>query len=758
MRLKLSILNKILFPSLVIPLIAFTILTIYSVNFSARNLREIRVSYASSMALNVMDKIDRNYYERFGDVQAFAYNPTTLEAINDPSKTQILTDFMNTMASYYVLYDLLLVVDVKGDVVAFNTKDKAGNNINSADLLLNRNFANEEWFLNAQAGPEGGAWYSGFTINKEVAGIDNDNPKGYGVGFSAPIYDKLGNFKGVWYNFSSWKEITQKIRQEATLLLKESYPEAEIIITDNENRIIDADDNSKIDSVEFLNIKNEKVGHVIQSYIGKGAYTYKGNNWKSLVIIKYSNTFFDILERHAVLILICIVSLVLTCLVIYYLTKSISRKLLIIKDAISSLSEGDLKEIDINGETEIEEMKSSINYLADKLKEKSVFAEKIGQGDLLTDFIPSSEKDILGKSLLSMRDNLFVNAEEDKKRNWINFGLNKLSEVLRISNNLGVLTDNVLRALIQYTNSLQGAIYVETDEAENQKLKMVACYAYERKKNLNVLINKGEGLIGQAFLENKPTYLTEIPESLTISSGTGFARPKCMLIVPLTVNDETHGILQLASFQGLEQYQIDFVQKIAESLAISIKNSKVNERTNRLLDESLQQSELMKSQEEELRQNMEELAATQEEMKRKAETAERNASAYTNSVLKGLSSNMATIEFTPDGHILDANENFLKVFKYSLEEIKEQHHKIFVPEEIASTKEYQVFWKKRANGENENGIFKRIDKQGNYVWLNGIYTSVIDGNGKVIKVIKFATEIAAFQKQLSEVQKIIPSN
>ncbi|MFN0049032.1 MAG: PAS domain-containing protein [Cytophagales bacterium] len=755
MNNKFTILNKILFPSLVIPFIAFAVLTIYSIYFSAKSMRDIRVSYASTMALNVMDKIDRNYYERFGDVQAFAYNPATLAALQNPSTIPVLTDFMNTMASYYVLYDLLLVVNENGEVVAFNTKDKTGNYINSEEILRNKNFAKEDWFLKAKGKPAGGAWYSGFEANEQVASIKNDNPKGYGVAFSAPIMDKEGNFKGVWYNFSSWKEITQKIRQEATSELVKSYPGAEIIITDRDNTVIDADEYSKNSILSVFEEKNRQEGHIIESFAGKGAYTFKGNNWKAIVIVNHTNSILDVISRHLVLILITIISLALSAFVIYYVTKSISNKLISIKNSIGLLSEGDLNFVNTTGEKEIEEMKLSINTLVEKLKEKSAFAEKIGNGELQTAYSASSDQDILGKSLLSMRANLFTNFEAEQKRNWVNTGLNQLAEILRESTEVNILCDKVLSSLIKYTNSLQGAIYLVDDLADNQQLTMVACYAFERKKYLNSSVLVGEGLIGQAYLESETTYLSEIPASLTISSGIGAASPNYMLIVPLSVNDETNGVLQLATFTKIEVHVIDFVEKIAQSLSLAIKNSKINERTNRLLQESQQQTEQMKSQEEEIRQNMEELAATQEEMVRKSEELEKLNNAESNSILQGINATMATIEFTPDGHILAANENFLKSFKYSIEEIKNKHHKMFVPSEIISSEDYKTFWNKLAAGEALNGVYKRMDSTGSTIWLNGIYTPILDAAGKVMKVMKFATNITDTQNQVAETRSMI---
>lgn len=112
-------------------------------------------------------------------------------------------------------------------------------------------------------------------------------------------------------------------------------------------------------------------------------------------------------------------------------------------------------------------------------------------------------------------------------------------------------------------------------------------------------------------------------------------------------------------------------------------------------------------------------------------------------ILSAANKSMAIISFTPDGTILEANENFLKTVKYSLDEIKGKHHRIFCQSEFTNSSEYGEFWKKLQNGEFVSGTFIRVDKDGKIIWLTASYNPVFDSEGKVYKVIKFATDITA---------------
>ncbi len=127
----------------------------------------------------------------------------------------------------------------------------------------------------------------------------------------------------------------------------------------------------------------------------------------------------------------------------------------------------------------------------------------------------------------------------------------------------------------------------------------------------------GEGLVGQCYLEKDIIYLTEIPENyIRIKSGLGDANPRTIVITPIKRDNDLEGVMELASFNKLEAYEVDFLKEAGESIAVALNTAKVNDRTKILYEESQQQAEEMRAQEEEMRQNMEELSATQEEMNR----------------------------------------------------------------------------------------------------------------------------------------------
>lgn len=350
------------------------------------------------------------------------------------------------------------------------------------------------------------------------------------------------------------------------------------------------------------------------------------------------------------------------------------------------------------------------------------------------------ENDPLGTALVNMQQNLKVSSQREKREKFLNLGLSKLSDIIRNNNSsLTLLMNETLAFIIKYMKLNQGGIFIVNDDEDEVFLELKASYAYGRKKHTNLKIHAGEGLVGQCYLEKDVIYLTEIPDNyIRIKSGLGDANPRTIIITPIQRDGQMEGVLELASFSKLQEYEIDFLKEACESIAVALNTTKVNDKTKMLYEESQQQAEEMRAQEEEMRQNMEEMEATQEEIARKNKEIEKQ-SAENKSLLSGLQSLMAVIEFTPEGRILDANKNFLKAMEYDLASIQGKHHKIFVSPEFGQTAEYHNFWNELSGGDAKKGIFERYSSTGKLVKLNAIYTPIADDKGIVQKVIKLAT-------------------
>jgi PAS domain S-box-containing protein len=414
-------------------------------------------------------------------------------------------------------------------------------------------------------------------------------------------------------------------------------------------------------------------------------------------------------------------------------------------------------------------LEGEMQIIKERTEEATLFVREIEKGNLQIGTSDRLRESELGESLLSMQKHLVKIAEEERERNWINVGLARFSDILRNKESLDLkcLANEILSSLVKYVRANQGALFLlESEVKGDEYLEMIACYAYERKKYLNMRIGLGEGLAGQCVLEGELIYLTEIPSHyVSITSGLGQATPKCVLISPLSINERIFGVMELASLDTFKHYEIDFVKKLSESIAATIKNVKDSERTQALLSASQQQAEELRSQEEEMRQNMEEMLATQEEIGRKnteihqllaeskgkeeiiqqhleqvksiQEETERTLQERTFDLkvredVFGITSILSESDLK--GNIIYANRKLSEVSKYSVEEMVGRPHNIFrhpdMPKEL-----FRLFWETLKKGEVFRGVVKNRAKDGSHYWVDGCFVPVKNEMGQVVKYV-----------------------
>ncbi len=381
------------------------------------------------------------------------------------------------------------------------------------------------------------------------------------------------------------------------------------------------------------------------------------------------DTFERLQLQTALLIVFLVVVGVIIALII---AANIVKPIAYINSVISQLGKGELPEDKKTRfrKDEIGQIAGSVDKLIAGLRSTSFFAENIGKGQYQADYKPLSSSDVLGNALMDMRDNLAKVAEEDRRRNWATNGLALFAETLRKNNNeIAQLSDIVLSKLVEYVEANQGGLFivVEEEEEDGKKkepyMRLEACYAWNKKKYLEQKVYLGDGLTGQAWQEKATIYLTEVPNDyVMITSGLGQANPSCILIVPLKVNEQVFGVVELASFTAFEPFEIEFVEKIAESIGSAIATAKSNERTQKLLEDSKALAEQSAAQEEEMLQNFEQMQEAQEEKERLQAIAAQKEGVF--------DANTSILYADNKFFISSGNNTSYELLRYSQEEMK----------------------------------------------------------------------------------------
>ncbi len=289
--------------------------------------------------------------------------------------------------------------------------------------------------------------------------------------------------------------------------------------------------------------------------------------------------------------------------------------------------------------------------------------EKLDWTELSVEQKGLNENTLVGE-LLKMQEKLDQIKQEDELRLWATEGEGKVAEIARAhQTDLSTLGDQLLAYIIRYIKANQGGLFIINEDTSDPYLEMVACYAYDKKKHEEKIVKPGQGLLGQSFVEQKTIRLSQIPDDyVQITSGLGEATPSQLVIIPLKFNEEVLGVLEIASFQELSDFEVDFLERISEIVASSISVVRTSQRTQILLEESKQQAEEMQAQEEEMRQNMEEMQATQEAAARDKEKVQ----AIFDSASDGI------IVLTAQKQIEMFNPAAEDIFGYSADEIQNQ--------------------------------------------------------------------------------------
>jgi PAS domain S-box-containing protein len=423
----------------------------------------------------------------------------------------------------------------------------------------------------------------------------------------------------------------------------------------------------------------------------------------------------------------------------------------------------------------IEDNTKRLNEETRRVGTLSQFIEAVSAGNYDIELNGESDDGNLTNTLITMRNKLKQNAEDDRKRNWATTGLAQVGEILRASGQSSTdLYDSIIKFVVKYTKSNQGGLFIlNDDEEKNHFLELVACYAFERKKYLTRQIQIGDGLVGQCFMEGQRIYLLEVPqEYVSITSGLGGANPNALLIVPMKVNDKIYGVIELASFHKFEEYEIELVEKLAENIASTISNVRVNDTTRVLLEKTQQQAEEMKSQEEEIRQNMEELEATQEEMRRKQTILEQELaqSQRQGEILRVQEKKLTESQYTLQAIVdnipraifwKDKDLNFMGCNKIFSDVAGAKH-----PKDLIGKSDFDMAWSAQAEAYRNDDLEvmrKRkakldieevnINSEGEESWVLTSKVPIIGEQGDVVAILGMFEDITARKRKEAEVAK-----
>jgi len=213
-------------------------------------------------------------------------------------------------------------------------------------------------------------------------------------------------------------------------------------------------------------------------------------------------------------------------------------------------------------------------------------------------------KDIINKMILNLKDTTLKNSEQD----WLKTNLAKFTRMLQGQKDLVVVSRLILSELAHTILSQQGLFYIMDNSKGESVLKMLAAYAFKERKNVNILLKIGEGLVGQCAYEKERILLTNVPEDyISISSGLGEAKPLNIVVLPVIFEGQVKAVIELASFEHFTSTRLALLDQLAEIFGIVLNTIETHSRTEELLKQSQNMAQELQSQQEELQQTNDQL-------------------------------------------------------------------------------------------------------------------------------------------------------
>lgn len=300
----------------------------------------------------------------------------------------------------------------------------------------------------------------------------------------------------------------------------------------------------------------------------------------------------------------------------------LKRPLLRIRNLVVKLSRGNLPVFNASkAGDEIGDLERNLEIHISNIRKLTSFTRSMAKGDFTGRIESLSSEDEMSESLFILRDSLMNSLKdsesrrrEEENQSWAAQGLAKFSSLFReAEDNLYDLSRELMKELVGYTAADVGALFITMDREGNlgQQLELFGSYAFDREKFVHRSFDFGEGLVGRAAVEKEVIYITDLPPGyIKIRSGLGEDVPSSILLIPILLDNNVLGVIELASLGEIPPHQIEFVRQLGDALATTIAKVKANLQTRKFFEQTKKQAEELASQEKVFRQKMEQLEKT----------------------------------------------------------------------------------------------------------------------------------------------------
>ncbi|MEU6341069.1 HAMP domain-containing protein [Streptomyces sp. NPDC046977] len=285
----------------------------------------------------------------------------------------------------------------------------------------------------------------------------------------------------------------------------------------------------------------------------------------------------------------------------------------------------------LGGQAEVEgvsgtwkRLTENVNELAGNLTRQvraiAEVASAVAEGDLTRSITVDASgevaelKDNINAMVGSLRESTRANREQD----WLKTNLARISGLLQGHRELDVVAELVMDELTPLVDAQYGAFYLADESGDSTVLRMVGSYGRPSGTRAGERFALGESLVGQVARSRRTIAVDEVPAGYVISSGLGSAAPAGLIVLPVVVEDQVLGVIELASFAAFTAVHRDFLEQLRETIGVNVSTILANARTDELLQESQRLAGELRARSEELQVQQDELQRSNAELEEKA--------------------------------------------------------------------------------------------------------------------------------------------
>jgi methyl-accepting chemotaxis protein len=373
---KLSIRAKLIALFLVVGLVPVAVVAQKSYSTASKSLAKNAQNAQKELAANASDKLDRNLFERYGDVQAFAKSDPAKSM--DPAR---LGRFMNTMMGTYTpIYKLMVVADTRGRIVAANSVDLDGKKLDTKGVI-GQSVAGESWFKTAAGGKlkDGESLVQDLHSDDLMAKVYGSGDASNAMSFTYPIKDDAGHIVGVWSNRFNWDVATSILGDVLKRAHRQGAKSTQAILLSSSGQVLAGDTVTKAVAAAALRKGADGATDAdgkVQGYFHSAGYSiYPGIGWSVISTQKKSEALADATSLQHKTMLIALIAALLIGLVAFFVSRVAAGKIRQIRDYCGftgKVSDGDLTaRLDVKGSDEFAELGSHLNDMVESLAELS---------------------------------------------------------------------------------------------------------------------------------------------------------------------------------------------------------------------------------------------------------------------------------------------------------------------------------------------------------------------------------------------------